>query len=203
VAGLSTQVGQAVQNAVREIASAKDQVETIQSDADARLSAAEVDTNLALIRAAIESGAPFEAPLAALDGQAGVTVPQALVEAAPTGVATMARLRDDFSDAAHAAIRTGIMAGAGDGVVARTRAFFGAQMASRSLTPQDGASPDAVLSRVESQLRQDHLDAAIAEADKLPAEAQAAMGPWLAAARLRAGAVDGLAELEPALSGTN
>ena len=29
------------------------------------------------------------------------------------------------------------------------------------------------------------------------------MGPWLAAARLRAGAVDGLTELETALSATN
>jgi hypothetical protein len=203
VAGLSSQVGQAVQNAEREIESARTRVEAIRSEADTRLSAAESDASLALIRAAIESGAPFQAPLEALGGRAGVTVPQGLVAAAPTGVATMARLRDDFSDAAHAAIRSSIMAGAGDGLFARTRAFFGAQMASRSLTPQVGASPDAVLSRVEDRLRRDDLDGALAEAGQLPSEAQAEMGPWLAAARLRAGAVDGLSKLEAALSATN
>ena len=95
------------------------------------------------------------------------------------------------------------MAGAGDGVIARTRAFFGAQVASRSLAPRNGVSPDAVLSRVEDRLRQDDLDGALTEAGQLPSEAQAAMGTWLAAARLRAGAVDGLTELETALSATN
>ena len=64
-------------------------------------------------------------------------------------------------------------------------------------------APDAVLSRVEDRLRQDDLDGALAEAGQLPSEAQAAMAPWLAAARLRAGAVDGLTELEAALSATN
>ena len=132
-----------------------------------------------------------------------MTVPPGLVDAAPGGVETMARLRDGFSDEAHAAIRSSMMAGAGDGVLARTRAFFGAQMASRSLTPQEGASPDAVLSRVEDRLRQDDLDGALREAEELPSEAQAAMGQWLAAARLRAGAVDGLAALEAAPAATN
>ena len=75
VAGLTAQVGQAVQNAEREIETARTRVETIRTEADTRLSAAEADANLALIRAAIESGAPFEAPLAALEGRAGVTIP--------------------------------------------------------------------------------------------------------------------------------
>jgi hypothetical protein len=203
VAGFTAEVGRAVQNAEREIESARTQVETARTEADTRLSAAEADTNLALIRAAIESGTPFEAPVAALQQRAEVTIPPGLTAAAPTGVATMARLRDDFSDAAHAAIRSSIMAGAGDGVIARTRAFFGAQVASRSLAPRDGVSPDAVLSRVEDRLRQDDLDGALTEAGQLPSEAQAAIGTWLAAARLRAGAVDGLTELETALSATN
>jgi hypothetical protein len=203
VAGLSTRLDQAVQAAERQIETARSRVAAVQSEADTRLSAAEAEASLALIRAALESGAPFETPLAALQGRAGVAIPPGLAAAAPAGVATMARLRDDFADAAHAAIRSSMMAGAGEGVLARTRAFLGAQMASRSLTPQQGASPDAVLSRVEDRLRRDDLDGAIREADQLPSEAQAALGPWLAAARLRAGAVDGLAELEAALSATN
>jgi hypothetical protein len=64
-------------------------------------------------------------------------------------------------------------------------------------------SPDAVLSRMEDRLRRDDLDGALAEADQLPSEAAAAMRGWLDAARLRAGAVDGLAELNGALAATN
>jgi hypothetical protein len=203
VAGLATRLDQSEQRATREIETARTRVAAIRSEADNRLSAAEAEANLALVRAALESGAPFETPLAALGERAGVSVPPTLAAAAPTGVATMARLRDDFSEAAHAAIRSSIIAGAGDGVLDRARAFFGAQMASRSLTPQEGASPDAVLSRIEDRLRRDDLDGAIREAEQLPSEAQAALGPWLAAARLRAGAVDGLAELESAVSATN
>ena len=117
---------------------------------------------------------------------------------------TLARLRDDFSDAAHAAIRASIIAGAGDGVLARTRAFLGAQVASRSLTPQEGMAPDAVLSRIEDRLRQDDLDG---RAGRGRAAAVGGAGgdgaAGSAAARLRDGAVDGLAELESALSATN
>jgi hypothetical protein len=203
VAGLTADVGRAVEAAEREIESARTQVATVRSEADTRLSAAEAETNLALIRAAIESGAPFQAPIDALQQRGEVAIPQGLTAASAIGVATMARLRDDFSDAAHAAIRSSVMASAGDGVLARTRAFFGAQVASRSLTPREGMSPDALLSRMEDRLREDDLAGALAEAGQLPSEAQAAMGPWLAAARLRAGAVDGLAELEAALSATN
>ena len=203
VAGLATALDQAVKRADREVETAQARVAEIETAADTRLSAAEAEANLALIRAALESGGPFEAPLAALQGRAGVAVPQGLVDAAPTGVESMARLRDGFGDAAHAAIRSSMMASAGDGLMSRTRAFFGAQVASRSLTPQQGSSPDAVLSRAEDRLRQGDLDAALAEVGALPSEAQAAMASWLAAARLRAAAADGLAALESALPATN
>ena len=75
------------------------------------------------------------------------------------------------------------MASAGDGVLARSRAFLEAQVSSRSLTPQTGQGTDAVLSRMEDKLRQDDLDGVLAEAESLPSEAAAAMGDWLAAAR--------------------
>ena len=62
-------------------------------------------------------------------------------------------------------------------MLARGRAFLAAQVASRSLTPQPGAEPDAVLSRMEDRLRNDDLAGALAEADALPSEAAAA---WVA-----------------------
>ena len=115
-------------------------------------------------------------PLAQLAGRPGITVPEGLTAAAASGVPTLAELRDSFPDAAHEAIRASIMASAGDGVVARSRAFLEAQVASRSLTPQPGMAPDAVLSRMEDRLRQDDLAGALAEAAQLPSEASAAMG---------------------------
>ena len=71
------------------------------------------------------------------------------------------------------------MAGAGDGVLARSRAFLAAQVASRSLTPQTGTGTDAVLSRMEDRLRHDDLKGVLAEAEQLPSEAAAAMSGWL------------------------
>ena len=116
---------------------------------------------------------------------------------------TLSELRESYPDAAHAAIRASIMASAGDGVLARSRAFLEAQVSSRSLAPQAGQGTDAVLSRMEDKLRQDDLDGVLAEAQALPTEAAAAMGDWLAAARARAAALDGIATLDASLNKTN
>ena len=56
---------------------------------------------------------------------------------------------------------------------------------------------------MEDRLRQDDLDGALTEAEALPTEAAGAMDGWLAAARLRAGAVAGLAALDGAARPTN
>jgi hypothetical protein len=203
VGALGARIDEVAAKADREITTAQSKVNEIQAAAATRLGAAEADAELALVRAALASGQPFEEPLTRLAERPDLAVPAGLSAAAPTGVATLAGLRDSFPDAAHAAIRASIMASAGDGVLARSRAFLEAQVASRSLTPKPGMSPDAVLSRMEDRLRRDDLDGALAEADQLPSEAAAAMRGWLDAARLRAGAVDGLAELNGALAATN
>src|SRR5690606_13760520 len=106
-----------------------------------------------------------------------------------------------FPEAAHAAIRASIIASAGDGILARTGAFLNAQVASRSLTPQPGMTPDAILSRMDARLQNGELEAALAEAEGLPSEAIAAMSDWLASARLRLAAeagLDALSTLTPA-----
>jgi len=56
---------------------------------------------------------------------------------------------------------------------------------------------------MEDALRRDDLEAVLAEADQLPAEAAAAMSGWLDSARLRAGATTGLQTLSAELSATN
>ena len=203
VTGYATRLEEVEGRAGREIDAAQARVAEIQERADTELSAADTATDLARIRAAIAGGRPFAQPLTALAGKGGATPPEGLSAAAETGVATLAQLRESYPDAAHAAIRASIASSAGTGVLARSRAFVEAQVSSRSLAPQTGQGTDAVLSRMEDKLRQDDLDGVLAEAEGLPSEAAAAMGDWLAAARSRAAAVDGLATLDASLTTTN
>ncbi len=199
VSGLATRIDEVAANADREIATAQSRVGEVQTQA----ATAETGAAVALLRAAMASGQPFADPLAALADRPGVAVPEGLTAAAASGVPTLAQLRDSFPDAAHAAIRASIMAGAGDGALARSRAFLEAQVASRSLTPQPGMSPDAVLSRMEDKLRHDDLTGVLAESAQLPSEAAAAMAGWLDSARLRLDAEAGLAALDATLPATN
>jgi hypothetical protein len=202
VGSLAARIDEVDADADRQIATAQAKVAEIQSEADTALSAAEVEADVALIRAAVASGQPFAEPVRRL-AESGLTVPEGLQAAAASGVATMGALRDRFPDAAYAAIEASILAGAGDGIVARSRAYLEAQVASRSLTPKEGTDPDAVLSRMEDKLRNDDLKGVLAEAESLPSEAAAAMADWLDAARRRAGAVEALASLDAAAPATN
>lgn len=202
VGTFSSRVEDVEGRAGREVEAAQARVAEIQEKADSEMTAAEAATGIASIRAAIAGGQPFAAPLAAVSSDAA-PAPAGLSDAAESGVATLAQLRESYPDAAHAAIRASVMASSGSGVLARSRAFLEAQISSRSLTPRTGQGTDAVLSRMEDRLRQDDLDGVLAEAGNLPSEAAAAMGDWLAAARKRAAAVDGLATLDATFNKTN
>jgi hypothetical protein len=203
VSGLASRIDEVAATADRSITAAEEQVAAVQAESTTAVDAAQAASDIALLRAAITAGQPFADVASRLGATAGVTLPDGLAAAAATGAPTLASLRDDFPEAAHAAIRASILAGAGDGMVARARAFVGAQIASRSLTPQQGMSPDAVLSRMENSLRRDDLAGVLAEAGHLPSEASAAMGGWLDGVRLRLAAEAGLAEISAQLPVTN
>jgi hypothetical protein len=203
VAALSARIDEVAASAERRVAEAQSQVEEVQETSAQALSAVEIEADINLIRSALASGQPYAEATDRLAGQPGITLPDGLTAAAASGVATTAQLRNSFSDAAHEAIRASIVASAGEGVLARSRAFLEAQVASRSLTPQPGLTPDAVLSRMEDALRRDDLATAIAEAGDLPSEAAGAMSGWLEAARARAAALDGFATLTAETSATN
>lgn len=203
VSGLSSRIDEISAEADRQIASAQSQVGEIQSEASRAVDAAGIESDLAQIRAAVADGDPFADALERMAGRDGVTVPDTLHAVAGSGVATLAELRNAFPDAAHAAIRSSIQASAGEGFLARSGAFLRAQVASRSLKPQEGVGSDAVLSRMQARLDENDLDGALTEADSLPTEAAVAMADWLDAARQRAGAVDGLAALAASLPATN
>lgn len=194
VGALAARIDEVGKSAEARVAAAESKATETAAQAATALSAAEANAQVALIRAAVASGAPYAEPLGLLQSR-GVAVPAGLEAGAASGVESLAALRDSFPDAAHEAIKASIMASAGNGVVARARAYVRAQVASRSLTPQVGAGTDAVLSRMEDKLRHDDLAGALEEAKALPSEAAAAMAGWLDAARLRAEAIDGMAAL--------
>lgn len=195
VSGLGARFDEANAAAEARVSEAEQEAAAVQETATAARDHAAILADLATIRAAVASGEPFQTAVDRL-AAAGVSVPQGLAGAAADGVETPAELRAGFGPAAHAAIRSSIEAGAGDGVIARARAFLDAQIASRSLSPRDGMDPDAVLSRVEDALKRDDLAAALTQAEQLPSESKAALAGWIAAAQQRADATAGLAALE-------
>lgn len=189
-------------SAEARVQAAEQQVAETEERAATALDTSEANAQQALIRAAVASGAPYGDAVTALEAR-GITVPPALAAGAATGIPTFASLREGFPAAAQAAIQASVLAGAGQGVLARAGAFVKAQVASRSLTPKPGPGTDAVQSRMEDKLRQDDLAGALAESDGLPSEAAAAMSGWLDSARLRLGAIDGLAALASSIPATN
>ncbi len=160
------------------------QVSAVETNAEVARNAATIRSSLNAIDVALSAGLPFAATLTDMKN-AGVTDLPTSLASASNGIATMAELRADFPEAAHAAIRASILASAGDGMFASVSAFTKAQVAGRSLTPQDGLGPDAVLSRAEAALKRDDLNQALTEIDALPTAAMSpdgdgAMDMWLA-----------------------
>jgi len=190
--------------ASRQVAEAESKVSEVEVNAELERNTATIQNSLKAIDVALAAGLPLASALTDLQS-AGVTdIPVALADASG-GVATLPQLRTAFPEAAHAAIRASIMASAGDGLFAGVSAFMRAQVAGRSLTPQDGLGPDAVLSRAEAALKQDDLAAALAEIDALPAvsmpsEARGSMGDWVANATARLNAVEAYEALLDALT---
>lgn len=203
VEALGARIDTVAAEAAERVTAAETTVETVEAEAKAAIDLSDAEAKLAAISAAIVAGEPFATPLEDIAARTGTAPPETLAAAAPSGVATAAALRERFPDAAYAAIRASIVAAAGEGVVERSRAYLEAQLASRSLTPQPGLTPDAVLSRAEDALKRDDIDAALAETEALPSEAAAAMADWIADAQQRAAALAGLAELSAALATLN
>lgn len=196
VAALGHRIDEVSATADRSISAAEAKVAEVQEEAQKALDSAAIEADLAIISAALAAGQPFQDAADRLSAAENVTLPDGLADVAGTGVPTLQSLRDDFAESAHAAIRASITSEAGDGFFQRSRAFLEAQLATRSLAPQEGDDTDAVLSRMEASLGEGDLSGALQEADALPADAAAAMDGWLTDARRRQAAEAGLAELE-------
>lgn len=156
--------------------------------------------NLAAIGAALVDGSVYTAYVDDLQ-TIGIQVPAELV-AKSDGVNTLLHLRDTFPDAAHAAIEADILAQESDGILSGIGNFLSAQIATRSLEPQEGNTADAILSRAEAALKSDDLTTALTELDTLSTAAKdvAEMRDWLEQAKTRHDTVTAFATLSNELS---
>lgn len=148
---------------------------------------------------AVENGEAFEPALGALEEVTPVEVPEALRSAASEGVPSVAALRESFPEAARAALAAA-RAEVPESEVYGIGGFLRRQLSARSVTPREGNDPDAILSRVEASLRAGDLDTALAEAEALPAPAQAAMQEWLDSAQARQSATAAAQSLSDSLT---
>ncbi|NOE33695.1 hypothetical protein GS627_08060 [Ruegeria sp. HKCCD7318] len=184
------------------LAAQRAEVEKMVSDAQALEAKASADaqaaTNAAVLsrlRGQLDAGQPYSELVAELKS-GGVDVPDALTGPAEEGVETLSSLRATFDPAARTALADARDADKGTGLIA----FLQRQTGARSVTPQEGDGPDAVLSRAQAALADGDLPKALSELKSLPEAAQTAMADWQQAAQTRVAAVDAANSLASSLN---
>ncbi len=172
-----------------------------EQDAQASAEAARLLARAALTQVvtAVENGEAFEPALGALEEVAPVEVPDALRSAAAEGVPSMTTLRENFPDAARAALAAA-RADVPESEVAGIGGFLRRQLSARSVTPREGSDPDAVLSRAEAAVRSGDLETALTELAALPETSKSAMQTWLDGANARKEARDAAQALSDSLT---
>jgi hypothetical protein len=141
------------------------------------------------LQEAITTGQPYEKVLDDIE----LDVPDVLRGPASTGVSTLQDIAAAFGKAADVAIvETAKSDTEGQGWMDR---FLRTQLGLRSLTPQDGTTPDAVLSRAEQAVRDNDLQTALTEISTLPDVGQAVMADWVAIAQTRLDVTNALSAL--------
>ncbi|MDE2792865.1 MAG: hypothetical protein OXI81_20960 [Paracoccaceae bacterium] len=153
---------------------------------------------LEMIRSALEAGSGFEVALESLAGRTDLEVPSALSGIADDGTAPLRELRIRFPDAAHRAIRASVRTESGDGWLDRLVGAARSLIVTRSLSPVEGDSADAVLSRMEAHLTTGDLRQVLDTSRDLSDAARVQMEPWLDDARRLQAARSALAEISAA-----
>ncbi|MDF1857023.1 hypothetical protein [Pseudooceanicola sp.] len=173
--------------------------EARQMETDASATAESTLRRAALTRilSALDNGTPYSAALADLQA-AGQQVPEALVTAASTGVASLGKLRDAYPEAARRALAAARATGGDD--KRSVGDFLRDLLGARSLEPRSGDTADAILSRAESALKAGRLGDTLAELEALPDQARAEMSGWMTNASTRQAAVAAAEDLSAALN---
>lgn len=172
-----------------EMGTVKKSAADMQAQAVAAAAQATRTAQIALLRAALDTGAPYVSAKGLAD------LPAVLADHAETGLPSLTVLKDSFPDAARLALEAALRANMGGTWAERVTNFLRAQTGARALTPRDGNDPDAILSRAEAALNTADLPRALAEIQTLPPESQTALQDWTARATLRLSALEALSAL--------
>ncbi|MDX8349314.1 hypothetical protein SLH49_15110 [Cognatiyoonia sp. IB215446] len=199
IAALREEIAAMAGAAQTQLDTARAEAAAIEENAASAARAAAGRAALSRLQTGMESGAPLGAALVDLEEALGAPAPDALT-AAQDGIPTLASLQDTFPEVARAALATARREGVSGEETTGFGAFLRNQFDVRSVTPQEGISADAVLSRAEAAVRTGRLADALAEISALPEVARAEMSEWLAQAEIRADAVAAIDMLFTSLS---
>ena len=147
------------------------------------------------IQVLVESGLGYQTILAELSRSTDLSLSPAIVDNAESGVASLKLLQNQFSAAARTAlkkIRNEQVSSENEGAV---WSFVKAQLGFRSLTPQEGVSADAVLSRAQAAVSDGDIGAALIEIKTLTDVGQSALKDWSLAAESRIRVLEELAKI--------
>ena len=175
------------------------EAEAVRADAAAKAQFVLLRAALTKVEASMLDGAPFVEPLTLLVN-AGLPVPAILSENAENGLPTLSALIEGFDEPARAALEKSLRGNMGSTWSDRVGSFLRSQTGARSLTPQEGDDPDAVLSRANAALIAGDLQTALTEIATLPEAAQTALADWVGLAKLRFDAQAATVTLATALS---
>lgn len=175
------------------------EAEAVRADAAEKAQAVLLQAALTKVEAAMLDGAPFVEPLTMLV-DAGLSVPAILTDNAENGLPTQAALVEGFDEPARAALEQSLRGNMGSTWGDRVGSFLRSQTGARSLTPQEGDDPDAVLSRANAAVATGDLPTALTEISSLPDAAQTALANWVAQVNLRIDAKAATVDLATALS---
>ncbi len=186
-------------DAASQLQATRDEAISIEENAVAIARKATARTVLAQVQSAIDTGAPIGALLSDLGGSLDEPLPEALT-AISEGAPTLASLQESFPEQARAALSIARSEGVSGEETTGLGSFLRNQFDVRSVVPKDGATADAILSRVEASVRTGQLNDALAELAGLPEVVRGALTDWTGQAELRAAALDAVASLSDTLN---
>ena len=163
-----------LQQEIDEVAAANTR---IKEEAQSVVGASQAEKAATDIAAALDTGASFRSALDTLAGVVGADLPT-LQTVADSGVPSLAELKAQFPALAHEALRASLRAEA-ESYTDKALAFVKSQVATRSLTPQEGNSTDAILSRIDAALATGNLADCLSEAQALNDAARGPLAGWL------------------------
>jgi hypothetical protein len=176
----SADVQKRLDEALARLDSAEAAASANAAEAEAAADAAKRTQALELLSTAVTTGQPFTTELQAV---ADPGLESALTPLSESGVPTLEILQSGFPDPARESLRLARESSGNDGWTDRLVNFLASQTGARPITPQEGETPEAILSRAEFALSEGRIADALAELDTLDPAVRAPLDAWIAQAR--------------------